>query len=105
MKLWLLLLILMGPISLLVLMINLLLILMVPISLLALMINMRDLPAWEWCGSCETYPESGTCAECGTMYHRCDPSADDFLNTADLVIKHLELPLDPFIAARRSIIA
>ena len=41
MKLWLLLLILMGPISLLVLMINLLLILMVPISLLALMINME----------------------------------------------------------------
>ena len=21
-----------------------------------------DLPAWEYCGSCETYPESGTCA-------------------------------------------
>ena len=58
-----------------------------------------DLPAWEWCGSCETYPESGTCAECGTMYHRCDPSADDFLNT-DLVIKHLELPLDLFIKSR-----
>ena len=51
------------------------------------------IPAWEWCGSCETYPESGTCAKCGTMYHRCDPSADDFLNT-DLVINHLELPLD-----------
>ena len=40
MKLWLLLLILMGPISLLVLMINLLLILMVPISLLVQMIQM-----------------------------------------------------------------
>ena len=51
------------------------------------------IPAWEWCGSCETYPESGTCSECGRVYHRCDPSADDFLNT-DLVIKHLELPLD-----------
>ena len=51
------------------------------------------IPAWEWCGSCETSPESGTYAECGTMYHRCDPSADDFLNT-DLVINHLELPLD-----------
>ena len=59
-----------------------------------------DLPAWEWCGSCETYPESGTCAECGTVYHRCDPSADVFLNTDDLVIKHLELPLDLFIKSR-----
>ena len=59
-----------------------------------------DLPAWEWCGSCETYPESGTCAECGTVYHRCDPSADDFFNTDELVIKHLELPLDLFIKSR-----
>ena len=59
-----------------------------------------SIPAWEWCGGCETYPESGTCAECGRVYHRCDPSADDFLNTDDLVIKHLELPLDLFIKSR-----
>jgi len=52
-----------------------------------------DLPAWEYCGGCETYPESSTCAECGTVYDGCDPSADDFLKTADLVLKHLELPL------------
>ena len=59
-----------------------------------------DLPAWEWCGSCETYPESGTCAECGRVYHRCDPCADVVFTADDLVIKHLELPLDLFIKSR-----
>ena len=50
------------------------------------------IPAWEWCGGCETYPESGTCAECGRVYHRCDPSADVVFTADDLVIKHLMLP-------------
>ena len=50
------------------------------------------IPAWEWCGGCETYPESGTCAECGRVYHRCDPSVDVVFTADDLVIKHLMLP-------------
>ena len=50
------------------------------------------IPAWEWCGSCETYPESGTCTACGRVYHRCDPSADVVFTADDLVIKHLMLP-------------
>ena len=37
-----------------------------------------DLPAWEWCGGCETYPESGTCDWCGTVYNCFDPFADVF---------------------------
>ena len=61
-----------------------------------------DLPAFVYCGSCETYPESGTCAECGTVYNYFDPFADKFLNTGDLVIEARLLPLDPFIKARTS---
>ena len=61
-----------------------------------------DLPAYVYCGSCETYPESGTCAECGTVYNYFDPFADKFLNTGDLVIEARLLPLDPFIKARTS---
>ena len=51
-----------------------------------------SIPAWEWCGGCETYPESGNCAECGRVYHRCDPCADVVFTADDLVIKHLMLP-------------
>ena len=63
------------------------------------------IPAWEWCGGCETYPESGTCDECGAVYNCFDPFADESLITGDLVIVQRLLPLDPFIAVRQSIIA
>ena len=58
-----------------------------------------DLP---YCGGCETYPESGTCDECGTVYNCFDPFADKFLISSadDLVIVHRLLPLDPFAKAR-----
>ena len=62
-----------------------------------------DNPAFAYCGGCETYPESGTCDVCGTVYNCFDPFADEFLNTVtadDLVIVQRLLPLDPFIKAR-----
>ena len=59
-----------------------------------------DLPAFVYCGGCETYPESGTCDECGAVYNCFDPFADESLITGDLVIVQRLLPLDPFIKAR-----
>ena len=31
--------------------------------------NRGDLPAWQGCKRCETYPEAGTCYWCKTVYH------------------------------------
>ena len=35
-----------------------------------------DVIVADGCTRCETYPESGTCFWCGTMYHYADPCAD-----------------------------